>query len=90
VRFVLSSGGHIAGIVNPPGPKGWYVAMDTDSELPDSPDEWRQLAERHSGSWWEDWASWSDALAGDMVDPPSMGSDTYPVLYDGPGEYIRS
>ena len=90
VRFVLSSGGHIAGIVNPPGPKGWYVAMDTDSELPDSSDEWRQLAERHSGSWWEDWASWSDALAGDMVDPPSMGSDTHPVLYDGPGEYIRS
>ena len=94
VRFVLSSGGHIAGIVNPPGPKGWYIAMDSatngDSELPDSPDEWRQLAERHSGSWWEDWASWSDALAGDMVDPPSIGSDTYPVLYDGPGEYIRS
>src|SRR6185312_1739816 len=26
VRFVLSSGGHIAGIVNPPGPKAWYEA----------------------------------------------------------------
>ena len=24
VRYVLSSGGHIAGIVNPPGPKAWY------------------------------------------------------------------
>jgi polyhydroxyalkanoate synthase len=26
VRFVLSGGGHIAGIVNPPGPKGWFLA----------------------------------------------------------------
>ena len=28
VRYVLSSGGHIAGIVNPPGPKGWYLTGD--------------------------------------------------------------
>ena len=28
VRYVLSSGGHIAGIVNPPGPKAWYEAAD--------------------------------------------------------------
>jgi polyhydroxyalkanoate synthase subunit PhaC len=91
VRFVLSSGGHIAGIVNPPGPKGWYVVLDGDGDrLPESPDEWRQLAERHSGSWWEDWATWSDALAGDLIDPPQLGSDTYPVLYDGPGEYIHT
>ena len=25
-RYVLSSGGHIAGIVNPPGPKAWHEA----------------------------------------------------------------
>ena len=25
---MLSSGGHIAGIVNPPGPKAWYEAGD--------------------------------------------------------------
>ena len=92
---MLSSGGHIAGIVNPPGPKGWYVTldnvMDRDAdELPDSPDDWRQLAERHSGSWWEDWATWSDQHAGDLTDPPPIGSDTYPVLYDGPGQYIHS
>ena len=28
VRYVLSSGGHIAGIVNPPGPKAWYEATE--------------------------------------------------------------
>jgi polyhydroxyalkanoate synthase subunit PhaC len=91
VRFVLSSGGHIAGIVNPPGPKGWYIAMDQDGdELPGSPDEWRQLAQHHSGSWWEDWADWAEARAGELIDPPRMGSDVHPVLYDGPGEYIHT
>ena len=30
VRYVLSSGGHVAGIVNPPGPKAWYEAADSN------------------------------------------------------------
>ena len=30
VRYILSSGGHIAGIVNPPGPKAWYEAADSN------------------------------------------------------------
>jgi polyhydroxyalkanoate synthase len=85
VRFILSSGGHIAGIVNPPGPKGfYYVANDT----PPTPEEWRRLAERKGGSWWTDWAVWSDELAGELVDPPKMGSTKYPVLADGPGDYV--
>ena len=50
VRFVLSSGGHIAGIVNPPGPKGWYLVAD---DLPADPDDWRGLASRQAGSWWQ-------------------------------------
>jgi polyhydroxyalkanoate synthase len=86
-RFVLSSGGHIAGIVNPPGPKGWYLVGD---EHPPTPAEWRSKATKHAGSWWEDWATWSTQNAGELVDPPPMGSDTYPVLYDGPGEYINT
>ena len=87
VRFVLSSGGHIAGIVNPPGPKGWFM---TGEELPASPEQWRKKATRHPGSWWVDWATWSSELAGPLVDPPGMGSDTYPVLGDGPGTYIHT
>jgi polyhydroxyalkanoate synthase subunit PhaC len=86
-RFVLSSGGHIAGIVNPPGPKGWYLVGDN---YPPSAAEWRSGATKHAGSWWEDWAVWSSQNAGDLTDPPPMGSETYPVLYDGPGEYINT
>jgi poly(3-hydroxyalkanoate) synthetase len=87
VRFVLSSGGHIAGIVNPPSPKGWYLVGD---ETPESPLEWREKATRHGGSWWEDWAIWSADHAGTQVNPPSLGSASHPVMYDGPGEYIHT
>ncbi len=87
VRFVLSSGGHIAGIVNPPGPKGWHLVGEDYSQ---SADEWREHATRHEGSWWEDWADWSAKSSGPLTDPPPTGSDEYPVLYEGPGEYIHT
>ena len=85
VRFVLSSGGHIAGIVNPPGPKGWYLTGD---DTPPTAAAWRETAEKHAGSWWEDWATWSSANAGALTDPPAVGSDAYPVLGAGPGGYV--
>ena len=88
VRFVLGSGGHIAGIVSPPGPKAWHMVSDTDDALPTSAAEWRSIAERHAGSWWDDWAVWSEGNSGDMVDPPRMGSVSHPVLADGPGTYV--
>ena len=54
-----------------------------------SAQEWRDGAERVPGSWWEDWATWSAEHSGPMIDPPRMGSDTHPVLGDGPGEYVK-
>ena len=87
-RFVLSSGGHIAGIVNPPGPKPWHLVLD--GQLPPTAEEWRAAAERRTGSWWEDWAGWSAERSGPMVDPPRMGSDTHPVIEPGPGRYVHT
>jgi polyhydroxyalkanoate synthase len=89
VRFALSSGGHIAGIVSPPGPKVWHMTAEKES-LPATAEGWLEVAERHNSSWWEDWARWSTAHSGRLQDPPRMGSAKYPVLGDGPGEYIRT
>jgi polyhydroxyalkanoate synthase len=82
---VLSSGGHIAGIVNPPGPKAWFETADFAGS---DPEAWRSAAVRRNGSWWEDWTAWSDARAGDLVEPPTMGSGLHPVIADAPGEYV--
>jgi polyhydroxyalkanoate synthase subunit PhaC len=86
VQYVLSSGGHIAGFVNPPGPKPWYETADqavADAE------EWRASATRQSGSWWSDWTAWAQTRAGDRVKPPAMGSSRYPATGDALGEYVR-
>ena len=57
MRFVMTSGGHIAGIVSPPGPK---VRLWTNDELPRDADAWRAGAAEHRDTWWNDWS----ALAG--------------------------
>jgi len=86
VRYVLSSGGHIAGIVNPPGPKAWHETADS---CPAEALRWRAGAVRASGSWWQDWAHWASRRAGRLVPPPQMGSQRFPPLRDAPGEYVR-
>jgi polyhydroxyalkanoate synthase len=86
LRFVLSSAGHIAGIVNPPGPKREHW---TNEDLPLEAEAWRARAVQHQGSWWEDWAEWIGARAGDRRAPHDMGSTAHPALADAPGTYVH-
>ncbi len=85
-RFVLTSSGHIAGIVNPPGGKRRYWTGD---ELPAEAEAWLAKAAEHHGSWWEDWAEWMDTRAGKRREPPPLGTDEHPALGDAPGTYVR-
>lgn len=86
VRFTLSSSGHIAGIVNPPGPKSKHW---TNPATPADPKAWLEGAAEHHGSWWEDWAGWIADRAGPRVSPPPLGSDAHPVVADAPGSYVK-
>ena len=66
-RFVLSSSGHIAGIVNPPNPKAKHWVNDS---LPADPHEWKANAELVDATWWQDWTAWIAERGGEMVPAP--------------------
>ena len=87
VRFVLSSSGHIAGIVNPPSPKSKHWTNDAK---PADPNVWLAGATEHPGSWWEDWARWIGERAGARRQPPGMGSKAHPPLGEAPGTYVHA
>ncbi len=87
-RYVLSTSGHIAGIVNPPGPKPKHWTNDA---LPADPQQWKDGAELHDGTWWEDWAEWIAVQGGPMVAAPRrLGSKEHPSIEPAPGSYVRT
>jgi polyhydroxyalkanoate synthase len=57
VTFVLTSGGHNAGIVSEPGHRGRSYQMTTRKEGDKyvNPETWQLVAPRHEGSWWAAW-----------------------------------
>jgi len=87
-RFVLSTSGHIAAIVNPPGNEkaSYRVAEEGDHA---DPEAWLAKAEKRSGSWWEDWNAWLAARSGPMREAPrSVGSPGYGPKGKAPGTYV--
>jgi len=88
-RFVLSTSGHIAGIVNPPGPKAGHW-VNQQGILAD-PKLWKDGAELKQETWWEDWAAWLSDRGGPKVPAPGqLGSRDHPPLEPAPGSYVRT
>jgi len=86
VRFVLGGSGHVAGIVNPPAAKRYYYL--TNEAMPATPEQWFEGAERHEGSWWEDWQAWMERQnAGEKVPARVPGERGLKVIEDAPGSY---
>jgi polyhydroxyalkanoate synthase len=91
ITFVLTSGGHNAGIVSEPGHphRHFLIAHRAAGEPYLAPDKWAAAAEEREGSWWPVYAEWLGAHSGDPVAPPAMGATKYKPLCDAPGTYVR-
>src|SRR5216683_2160483 len=86
-RFVLSTSGHIAAIVNPPGnPKASYRVGD--EKLADA-GQWMQTSCTEQGSWWDDYVGWLTERGGPQKPSPAeLGTTGLAPLADAPGTYV--
>ncbi|MBV8502317.1 MAG: polyhydroxyalkanoic acid synthase [Paucibacter sp.] len=93
LTFVLASGGHNVGVVNPPGgkaPSSYQIATHVRGDRHLDPDTWVQRASAQAGSWWPAWQAWIAARSGPQVAPPMLGNPAHglPPLCNAPGEYV--
>ena len=86
-RFILSTSGHIASLINPPGnPKAtWRTA----AENPADPQEWLASAETQKGSWWPDFTAWLGTRSGEDIPAPPLTGGDEGLLAAAPGAYVH-
>jgi polyhydroxyalkanoate synthase len=88
MRYVMGGSGHIAGVINPPGPKPKYQYW-TGERPSGTFEDWIAKAQEHPGSWWPDWMQWIAAQAPEKVPAREPGGGRVELLGDAPGEYVR-
>ena len=86
VTFLLTNGGHNAGVVSPPGKANRRYQQSTRAHHDPyiDPETWLATMPAHQGSWWPAWEHWLAARAGEMGPPPPMGEG----LCEAPGSYV--
>ena len=84
--FVLSGGGHIQHLVNPPGnPKAHFRT----GPVAEQADAWLEGSSQQAGSWWPHWAEWAIARSGEERPAPKrLGSRRNKPIEPAPGRYV--
>lgn len=92
ITFVLTSGGHNAGIVSEPGRprRSFRIATRAAGGSYVPPDQWIEATAPREDSWWPAWADWLRERSAAPVAPPSFGAlkEGYEPLDDAPGRYV--
>jgi polyhydroxyalkanoate synthase subunit PhaC len=92
VAFVLTSGGHNAGIISEPGHphRSFRHTVRAAGDLYVDPDRWLAETPTQAGSWWGTWEGWLSARSTGRGSPPSLGAPAggYPPIADAPGSYV--
>jgi polyhydroxyalkanoate synthase len=86
-RFILSTSGHIAALVNPPGNQ--KARYQINESTPADPAEWLRTAGTEQGSWWPDLLAWLGERCGaDKPAQEELGGGGLRPIVDAPGTYV--
>jgi polyhydroxyalkanoate synthase len=92
VTFLLTTGGHNAGIVSGPSHPRRKHQLHTRvrGERYMDPETWQASVPVTDGSWWPAWIGWLEERSSGKRKPPAMGASRkgYKPLRDAPGEYV--
>jgi polyhydroxyalkanoate synthase len=90
ITFVLTSGGHNAGIVSEPGHPhhNYQVKTRPAGDAAERADDWAASAPGHDGSWWVEWVAWLQQRCGEKVAPPELGGPEHRIIGPAPGTYV--
>ena len=87
-EFVLGRGGHVAGVINPPGKEGSFYRAG-GGRPGAGLEAWWSGSEKHPGSWWEHWWRWLKKHSGrPRPAPAAPGGPDCPVIEPAPGSYV--
>ena len=88
MTFLLTSGGHNAGICSEPGHPGRHfrTSLLPGSENYIDPDRWRQQTQEQAGSWWPCWSDWLARGQTQRAAVPVLSENS--ELPVAPGEYV--
>jgi polyhydroxyalkanoate synthase len=86
IDFLLTSGGHNAGVVSPPDITGrhYQLAQHSPNQGYMDPDTWCATTPSSLGSWWPAWETWLGQRSGKEHAPESIS----PAICDAPGTYV--
>ncbi len=86
ITFVLTNGGHNAGVVSEPGHRRRHYRIHTtaDRDKALSADDWLAAAGREEGSWWPAWSRWLAGHSGPKTAAPAIKGG----LCGAPGTYV--
>lgn len=92
LTFVLTSGGHNAGIVSEPGHahRSFQMATRQPGDRYVDAESWELSAPKQEGSWWPAWQAWLAERSSGRVPARAVGSarNGYPEITSAPGSYV--